>query len=109
MVGAAFDVNQFMTTLVTVVPVAVGFVWAIKSDTKVLRQRLDTMDHRLEIVDKRLTKIDDVLVDIAKTNGRLDRLDDRIAATNARNDELSRRFNEYVDSRDSNNCPAVRR
>ena len=109
MAAAAFDVNQFVTTLVTVVPVAIGFVWAIKSDTKVLKQRLDTMDQRIETVDKRITRIDDVLVDIAKANGRMDRLDDRLVAANARSDELARRFNEYVDSRDSNNCPAVRR
>ena len=39
----SIDYIHILEILVTVTPVALGFVWAIKSDTKVLRARLDTV------------------------------------------------------------------
>ena len=92
-----FDANQFMTTLTTVVPLGVGFIWAIKSDTKVLKQRLDETDRQISSVDNKLNKIDELLIEMAKHNGRMDRIDDRLTATNARIDELSRRVNQWLD------------
>jgi hypothetical protein len=76
--------------IITVTPVALGFVWAIKSDTKVLRARLD-------IVDQKIDKMDNVLVQLAETNGRINRIDDRQVLTGTRLDDLSKRFNDLVD------------
>ena len=98
---SAFDWNQIVTALVTTVPVAVGFVWAIKSDTKVLKVRLDTVDSKLD-------KMDGVLVGLAETKGRQDLSDERQLMAGKRLDELATRFNEWVDSRDPTRCPAKR-
>jgi hypothetical protein len=108
MPASTFDLNQLLTTVVTVIPIGVGFVWAIKSDTRVLRTRLDAMDSKLDSVDKRFEKLDGVLVSLAESSGRMDRLDDRLVNVSQREADLHRRFNEYVDSRDDSTCPAVR-
>jgi hypothetical protein len=87
------DISHLLETLVTIVPVGIGFVWAIKSDTRVLKQRLDSVDRQLE-------KMDNVLVALAENKGRMDRSDDRAIMQGNRLDELTRRFNNWVDERD---------
>jgi hypothetical protein len=79
-------------TLVTIVPVAIGFIWAIKTDTKVLKTRLDNVDGRLE-------KMDGVMVMLAENKGRMDRVDDRLLMTGQRVDEMTRRINRWIDDK----------
>lgn len=79
-----------ITTISTAVPIGVGFVWAIKSDTRVLRIRIDNVDRQLE-------KMDNVLVALAENKGRMDRMDDRAVLQGARLDEMTKRLNSWID------------
>lgn len=88
--GTGFDLTHIFETLITVIPVAVGFIWAIKSDTKVLRTRLDNVDSKID-------KMDNVLVNLAQFDGRLNRLEDRQILSGTRLDELSKRVNDNID------------
>lgn len=89
--ATGFNLPHIIEILVTVLPVAVGFIWAIKSDTKVLRTRLDNVDSKID-------KMDNVLINLAQFDGRLNRLEDRQILSGSRVDELSNRFNKHLDA-----------
>jgi hypothetical protein len=79
---------QFVISLATAGVVATGFVWAIKGDTKVLKNRLDT-------IDMQLAKMDNVLVVLAENKGRMDLLGAQLVMTGRRLDDLQRKvYNE---------------
>ena len=86
--------------------VVVGGVYTIKGDTRVLKERADGTDRVLAKMDKQIEKMDGVLVVLAESKGRTDLIDQRVAMQGARVDDLTRRFNDWSDSRDPNLCPA---
>lgn len=83
-------IKVILTSIFTAIPIGVGFVWAIKSDTKVLRSRMDGVDRQLE-------KMDNVLVVLAENKGRMERMDDRAVLQGSRIDDLTKRFNQWAD------------
>ena len=68
----------------------IGGFYAIKGDTRVLKQRLDAVDRQLE-------KMDNVLVLLAENKGRMDAIELRASMSGGRLDELTNRFNRYFD------------
>lgn len=61
--------------------VGFAFVWAIKTDTKVLATRLKG-------VEDRLTKVDGILEKLSDQKSRIDVIDERMLAQGKRVDEL---------------------
>lgn len=70
-------------TLLGMTCIAVAFIWAIKSDTKILATRLD-------IVDLRLAKMDTLLERLSDQKSRIDVLDDRMLSQGKRLDEVTK-------------------
>ncbi len=70
----------------------IGGVYAIKGDTRVLKQRLDAVDRQLE-------KMDNVLVMLAENKGRMDAIELRASMQGGRVDELTNRFNRLIDEK----------
>jgi len=97
-----FNFAHILEILFGALPVAIAAYVAIKVDNSVLKTRMN-------MVDKELAKMGNVLVTLAEAKGRMDRMDDRQVMTGARLDELAKRVNEWMDHRDQNQCPAVRK
>ena len=83
-------IERIVTTVITVVTTAFAFVWTIKTDTRVLKERLDG-------VDKKLDKMDGVLIQLAETKAENRARDERVNLQGARLDELTRRVNMCLD------------
>ena len=80
-----FDLSISLGNLMTIVSFIIGgvsFVYAIKSDTRVLATRLGNLEEDVK-------KMSDVLVELAKTDGRMNLIEDRIFAQGKRLDEAT--------------------
>ena len=80
-----FDLSISLGNLMTIVSFIIGgvsFVYAIKSDTRVLATRLGNLEEDVK-------KMSDVLVELAKTDGRMNLIEDRILAQGKRLDEAT--------------------
>lgn len=75
--------SQALLTLLGMLLIGSAFVWAIRVDTRVLAQRLD-------IVDKRLDKMDTLLERLSDQKSRIDVLDDRMLSQGKRLDEVTK-------------------
>lgn len=67
-----------------------GVVLTVKSDNRVLKQRLDA-------VDKQLAKMDNVLVTLAENKGRMDMAEQRAILQGQRIDNITQRFDNWID------------
>ena len=106
-----FDLTISLGNLVTVIAFiggAFALAYSIKSDMKVADMKYTIItanmdDFKIEI--KNLTK---VITEQALQTKRMDYLEERLTMSGGRLDDVTRRFNEWSDSRDSNMCPAHR-
>lgn len=64
--------------------IALGFVYTLKGDTRLLGERMD-------LVDVRLDRIDTVLEKLSEAKGRMDVLDERLLQQGKRLDETIKR------------------
>lgn len=98
-----------LTTVALLFLTVAGGLYTIKGDTRVLKQRADATDRLLEKMDHQIEKIDGVLVVLAENKGRMELIDQRVSMQGGRLDDMTKRFNEWVDSsRDSNRQPIHR-
>jgi len=80
-----------LITIASFVLGGIGFVWAVKLDTAVVKTRLDFQDNQLGALTKELQKVGEILISLAQANGRMDRIEDRQLAQSKRFDEMIER------------------
>ena len=84
--------------IITIATFLVGgftFVWLLKLDTAVVKTKLEFQDMQMNGMQQEIKKIGEILIDLAHQDGRLNRMEDRIAADAKRLDDLANRYNLY--------------
>jgi hypothetical protein len=69
--------------------VGAGFVWAIKTDTKLLAQRIN-------MTDKRLDRVENILEKISVQQARMDVTDERMLQQGRRVDENASKIDAWI-------------
>lgn len=93
------DMGHLITIAITLVA-WVGFVWAIKADTKVLKTQVQSMEGAILSTNIEIKELQKVMITLADHNGRMNVIDERMMAQGKRFDDMSRRVNEWLDKRD---------
>jgi 3-methyladenine DNA glycosylase AlkD len=97
-----FDLTFSLGNALTILSFLVGgiyFVSQMKSDGKLTERRLEMIDSQFEDVKVELKKLAEIMVTLAQTNGRIDRVEDRQLAEGKRIDEFILRFNQHMRER----------
>lgn len=94
------DPNISLGSIITIVLgiiTAVGFVWMVKADARVLAESLKIQttaaERRFAELEEKLDKLSSVVVALAKQDGRLNIVDDRMLAQGKRIDEVFKAIN----------------
>lgn len=82
------NIGQLLNIFV-IVAGGIGFMWSVKADNTVVKARLGFQDRQLEVMQEELKKVGDILLSLARTDGRMDRLEDRQLAEGKRIDALA--------------------
>jgi len=95
-IDPSISLGSLITILMGIITAA-GFVWMVKADARVLaaslRLEITSNDRRFSNIEKKLDQLSDVVVTLAKQDGRLNIIDDRMLAQGKRLDELQKHIN----------------
>lgn len=81
------NIGQLLNILV-IVAGGIGFMYSMRADNAVVKARLGFQDRQLEMMQEELKKVGEILLSLARTDGRMDRLEDRQLAQGKRLDDL---------------------
>jgi uncharacterized coiled-coil protein SlyX len=80
-----------LLTMATMIVVATGFLWAIKLHTRILEVRMELQEKLMVGMTTEMSKIEQILISLAQTTGRMDRIEDHLRVTDGRIEELRTR------------------
>jgi hypothetical protein len=89
------DMGHWITIGVTLISF-IGFVWAIKADTKVLKTQVTAMQDVMTGQTNEIKELQKVLITLADHSGRMNVMDERMMAQGRRFDELQKDLKELL-------------
>lgn len=83
-------IREPLVTLAITFVAWIGFVWAIKADTKVLKVQVQSMEGAILSTNIEIKELQKVMITLADHNGRMNVIDERMLAQGKRLDDLTR-------------------
>ena len=85
-----------LVAVITAVATGASVVLTVRSDNRVLKERLDGVERNLFKLDQLLSKTNELLVAVAESKGRMDRIDDRAVELRRDFEEIRARLAEWT-------------
>ena len=85
-----------LVAVITAVATGASVVLTVRSDNRVLKERLDGVERNLFKLDQLLSKTNELLIAVAESKGRMDRIDDRAVELRRDFEEIRARLAEWT-------------